>query len=231
MLKVYTLNLDHRTDRWADACANYEAHGLAPAAVHRFSGFAEPSFGALGCARSHVAALSHFLTHDRQPYALVMEDDFDFVRPFGDVVEVFNQLARHRIEWDTLLLMGTQVLAGPVNEFGVARVIEAQSAAAYLFSRAYAVELLACFSASLPAMERLSAPGLQAFAVSRLAVDQAWKALQRRDRWYILQPSVGHQRPSWSDIEQRMVDYDALTYGLVMPAPAPSPGVPAAQPA
>lgn len=222
MLKVYTINLDHRSDRWQEACANYEAHGLSPAAVHRFPAFADPEFGALGCARSHVAAVSHFLTHEKQPYALIMEDDFDFVRPFGDVVEVFNQLARQRLEWDALLLMGTQVLAGPVQDGGIARVIESQSAAAYLFSRAYAAELLSCFSSSIAPMERLSAPGLRNFAVSRLAVDQAWKTLQRRDRWYILHPSVGHQRPSWSDIEQRTVDYDAMTWGFSPAAAQPA---------
>jgi hypothetical protein len=49
---------------------------------------------------------------------------------------------------------------------------------------------------------------------ARFAIDQAWKALQRRDRWYIFSPAFGRQRPSFSDIEQRDVDYDAMTYGL-----------------
>lgn len=223
MLKVYTINLDHRADRWREACANYAAHGLDPRAVQRFAAVADSGFGALGCAKSHVAALADFLCRSSEAYCLVLEDDFDFVRPFGDCVAGFDQLARQRLEWDVLMLMGTQVLAGPAGDGGFARVLEAQSAAAYLVSRRYAARLLGCFAGSVPQMEALAAPGLRPFAVSRLAIDQAWKPLQRRDRWYIFSPAIGHQRPSFSDIEQRHVDYDAQTYAL---AASPSPSQP-----
>jgi len=222
MLKVYTINLEHRADRWREACANYAAHGLEPRAVTRFPAVAEPQFGALGCAKSHVAVLADFLCRTGDAYCLVLEDDFDFVRPFGDCVQGFNRLAQQRAEWDVLLLMGTQALAGPADEGGLARVLEAQSAAAYLVSRRYAARLLACFGAVVPQMEALSAPGLRPFAMSRLSIDQAWKPLQRQDRWYIFHPAIGHQRPSYSDIEQRHVDYDTQTYGLAA-AGGPTP--------
>ena len=222
MLSIYTINLDERSDRWQQACANYQAHGLSPDAVRRWSAVADKRFGALGCAKSHVTALTHFLTHDDRPYALVLEDDFDFVRPFADCVQTFGQLQQGGVDWDVLLLMGTQVLAGAPMAGGVARVIEAQSAAAYLFSRRYAAQLLACFAPSLPQMEALAAPGLRDFAVSRLAIDQAWKPLQRRDRWLICHPAMGRQRPSFSDIEGRHVDYDSQTYALGVPAAAPA---------
>jgi len=214
MLRTYTINLDHRTDRWAQACQNYAAHGLSPTAVQRFSAIADSSFGALGCAKSHVAVLAHFLTRAQEPYCMVLEDDFDFVRPFGDCVSAFNTLAQQRVEWDTLLLMGTAVFAAPPGPAGAARVVESQSAAAYLLSRRYAAQLLQCFVESLPQMEALRAPGLRPLAVSRLAIDVAWKALQRRDRWYIFAPAFGHQRASFSDIENKNVDYDQYTYGL-----------------
>ncbi len=124
------------------------------------------------------------------------------------------------LDWDTLLLMGTSVVAHGVQAPGLARVQEAQSAAAYLVSRRYAATLLGCFADSIAQMEVLRSPGLRAYTTSRLAIDQVWKPLQRRDRWYIFSPAFGHQRPSFSDIEQREVNYDATTYGLAAGAPS-----------
>lgn len=97
MLRIYAINLDHRSDRWQTLQANALAHGLAPQAIRRWSAVADPDFGALGCAKSHVAALAHFLTADDAPYALVLEDDFEFVRPFGELLQAVNALnARSR---------------------------------------------------------------------------------------------------------------------------------------
>lgn len=214
MLSIYCINLDNRPERWAalqDSCAR---QGLAGAALRRWSAVADADYGALGCAKSHVSALAHFLTRDTAPYALVLEDDFELVRPWGEFVERFNALAPRRIDWDALLLMGTAVMAGPAQEPGFARVFEAQSAAAYLVPRRYAPQLLACFADSVPHMESLRGLQPRAAVTHRFAIDQAWKALQRRDRWYICNPAFGRQRPGWSDIERREVDYDSLTYGL-----------------
>ncbi len=214
MLKIYAINLDKRSDRWDALRASCLAQGLNPAAVQRLPAVEDASFGALGCAKSHVAALSHFLTHDSAPFCLVLEDDFELLRPWGEFVATFNQLATERVDWDALLLMGTAVVAPPPQAPGVARLLEAQSAAAYLVSRRYAATVLACFAECIPQMEALRGLGPRHPLLGRLAIDQAWKTLQRRDRWYIFSPAFGRQRPSFSDIEQRDVDYGAMTYGL-----------------
>ncbi len=214
MLNIYTINLAHRKDRWEEAQANYRACGLNPDAVQRWEASSEPGFGALGCAKSHVAALAHYLTQGQAPYCLVLEDDFDFVRPWSEFVDCFRRAITHQLEWDVILMMGTAVLATPSPVEGLARVIESQSTAGYLVSRRYAADLLACFAASLTYLERFRAPDLHRYAIPRMAVDMAWKPLQRRDRWYIATPALGHQRTSWSDIEQCATNYDAITFGM-----------------
>lgn len=214
MLTIHCINLDRRADRWAQCQANYEAMGLSPAAVRRVSAVEDADFGALGCAKSHVAVLSHFLTRETAPYCLVLEDDFDLIRPFSELVDDFNRLATERVDWDALLLVGTSVIAGARQEPGIARVVESQCTAGYLVGRRYAPALLACFAESIPLLENLRQLQPRHLAVSRLAIDVAWKRLQRRDRWYIFTPSMGRQRPSFSDIEQRVVNYDAETYAM-----------------
>jgi hypothetical protein len=144
VLSIYAINLDHRTDRWSALQASSQAQGLNPAAIRRWPAVADAEFGALGCAKSHLAVLSHFLTQDHAPYCLVLEDDFELLRPWGEFVEAFNGLAAERIDWDALLLMGTAVLAPPPRAPGVAKLMEAQSAAAYLVSRRYAATSNRC---------------------------------------------------------------------------------------
>ena len=214
MLRIYCINLDRRGDRWVECQANYESMGLSPTAVRRVAAVEDADFGALGCAKSHVSVLSHFLTQEAAPYCLVLEDDFDLIRPFSELVDSFNGLATERIDWDALLLVGTSVIAGPAQTPGIARAVESQCTAGYLVNRRYAPTLLACFAESIPLLENLRKLQPRHFAVSRLAIDVAWKRLQRRDRWYIFSPSMGRQRPSFSDIEQRVVNYDVETYGM-----------------
>lgn len=214
MLKTYCINLDKRQDRWAEVQASCQQAGMPMAALSRFPACEDADFGALGCAKSHVAVLADFLTRSDASWCLVLEDDFEFVKPWADFAQRFNALASARVEWDVLMLAGANVMAEPPQPPGVARVFEAQTTAGYLVSRAYAPRLLACFADSVPLMERLRAVQPRQYAMIRLSIDQVWKRLQRQDRWFILSPAVGRQRPSFSDIEGRHVDYDSQSYGL-----------------
>jgi hypothetical protein len=39
------------------------------------------------------------------------------------------------------------------------------------------------------------------------ALDMYWQRIQARDNWYLVAPSLVVQRPSYSDIEKKHVDY------------------------
>lgn len=214
MLDIYCINMDHRTDRWNESLANYAAHGLDPAAVRRWSAVSEPEFGSLGCAKSHVIVLADFLARGKAPYCLVLEDDFDFVRPWGEFVEQFNRFTQKGMDWDVILLNGTYVLPYKTLEQGITRIWRSHSTAAYLVSRRYASALLGCFAEGVSRLEEMRHPDFRTTAIKTLSIDVLWQVLQRRDHWYIFTPSFGRQRPSFSDIEQQVTSYDHLTYGL-----------------
>ena len=211
-LAIYCINLDRRTDRWKECEENFMAQGLAMNLVQRWSASEDLEYGALGCARSHVSALSNFLTEHTEPYCLILEDDFNFLRGWNDFVGSFNGLLQKTLDWDVLLLAGTCTVAYTENPTGVARIVESQSASGYLLQRSYVPMLIHCFAQSIVMLEkfRLNQPRDQ--WTMRFAIDQSWKQLQRKDRWFILTPPVGHQRASFSDIEQKDVDYASLNY-------------------
>ena len=220
MIKTYCINLDSRRDRWADSQRNHAAVGLPPQAVQRLPAVEDKQYGALGCTKSHVAALSHFLTHDSSPCCLILEDDFDFHLPFAKVMETVNALTDDRLDWDVLMLMGTLTTAARSHSPRVMRVIDSCSGAAYLVTRAYAPILLGCIAESIPQMELLRNLQPQ-FLQDRLPMDVVWRRLQRRDRWYICAQALGAQRSSYSDVQKTMVNYDSQTFGLKTPAPDP----------
>lgn len=213
-LNLYAINLEHRTDRWQTLRASSQAMGLAPDSIRRWPAVADRRFGALGCAKSHLGVLADFLTRGSAPYCLVMEDDFELLRPWSDLAQVLGALDERGTDWDALLLTGTKVVAHAPQPTGVARLFESQSGAAYLVARRYVPQLMACFAESVVQMEALQGRMPHDAIAARFAIDQAWKPLQRRDRWYIASPAFGRQRPSFSDIEGREVNYDAMTYGL-----------------
>lgn len=209
---AYCINLDRRRDRWAECRANYAEQGLPPDFVMRWSACEDADFGALGCARSHMAVLSHFLTQRREPYCLILEDDFDFLRSWGSFADSFNGLLQRGFDWDALLLAGTYTMAYAENPAGLAKVVESQSTSGYLLPRKYVPQVLHSFSKSVVTLELFAQQQPRVVWVSKFAIDALWKQLQYTDRWYIMTPPVGHQRPSYSDIEKRVMDYSVSGY-------------------
>jgi glycosyl transferase family 25 len=211
-LAIYCINLDKRTDRWQECLQNYAAMGLPIDLVQRWSAVEDAEFGALGCAKSHLAALADFMTRRTEPYCLVMEDDLDLLRPWNDFALQFNALQANGFDWDTLLLAGTCTLAYPATANGTARVLESQSASCYLMQRSYVPEIMHSFAYSVSKLELFRSYTPRDQWTLRFAIDQAWKNLQRVDRWYMVSPAMGHQRPSFSDIEKMDVDYSSLSW-------------------
>jgi GR25 family glycosyltransferase involved in LPS biosynthesis len=211
-LATYCINLDRRTDRWQESLANYASVGLSANEVSRWSASQDEDFGALGCAKSHVAVLGNFLTRRSEPYCLVMEDDFDFLCSWGDFVGKFNNLQSQGLDWDALLLSGTCTVAYSEAPPGVARVVESQSTSGYMLQRRYVPAVLHSFSQSVVMLEKFREYKPRENWTIRFAIDQAWKTLQRTDRWYICSPAAGHQRASFSDIEQKQIDYAELSW-------------------
>ena len=43
------------------------------------------------------------------------------------------------------------------------------------------------------------------------AIDQYWKLLQPDNNWYLMNPKIGKQRESYSDIQKTIVNYETFT--------------------
>ena len=77
------------------------------------------------------------------------------------------------------------------------------TATAYVISNHYYPILLQNFKEGCQKL-------IQFYEPSRYALDRYWKQLQARHNWYIIMPPICIQRPSYSDIERRNVDYTSI---------------------
>ena len=99
---IIVINLDHRTDRWAETTAAFPGMSL-----ERFSAIKEPR-GADGCRKSHLVVV-RIAKERNYPWVAIMEDD---CTPYPHFQHEYNSILpllwKHRSEWDIFN-------SGPIN--------------------------------------------------------------------------------------------------------------------
>ena len=190
--KVVYINLEHRTDRNEHMKRVTETFGDK---VSRFSAI-KSQYGAIGCSISHISVLKMAIKNDWNNI-LIMEDDADW-NNFEDGYKILNKLASN--PYDVIMLGGSFVSYN--NE--TYRLHRALTLTGYLVNKHYIPKLLHNFEEGLRKfLESPSEPQLY-------ALDTYNNSLQPIDNWYIVQPPLVYQTPTFSDIENRFVDYRSL---------------------
>ena len=201
-IPVLYINLDRRSDRRAHVEEQLSQVGFHN--VHRVSGIVPRQSGpsAIGCSLSHIHCLEHGL-HAGWEQWIVVEDDiwFQDMAAFRSQWTAWTQRHGDHHAFDVLLLAGNVVPPyDPVDDTCI-QVRACQTTTGYLVTRTYAPILLANMKQGVVNLMR--APQLHKL----YAIDKFWFSLQRQHRWYLLTPITVCQRPDYSDIERRPVDY------------------------
>lgn len=203
------INLKHRADRREDCAREMAKIGTDAGDELFFDGKSMPDLGAMGCALSHAKALADFIYSDDKPFALILEDDFS-IRDAETFADTINNFCNQHYLWDVLLLGHNSAVPIEPTHFGTAcRAINAQTTSGYLVGRPYAITLIEYFFRSAELLRRyqhLPEPN-RTIAKSMFSCDILWKELQIRDRFIVPIPSLITQRASFSDVENRHVDY------------------------
>jgi predicted O-linked N-acetylglucosamine transferase (SPINDLY family)/GR25 family glycosyltransferase involved in LPS biosynthesis len=195
--KIIYINLDKRTDRRAELEGELAKMGLT---AERFPAI-EGETGMIGCGLSHIAVLKRAITEEWEN-VLILEDDFQFLVD-KDTFE--NQLTRFfnsNATYDVAMLSYNLMSSVPKDDL-VSYVKEAQTASGYLVHKRFYGKLLANLEEG---SYKLSNGGTN----SQHANDQYWKSLQPTAEWFCFNKRIGRQRPSYSDIELRHVDYRSV---------------------
>jgi GR25 family glycosyltransferase involved in LPS biosynthesis len=200
------INLDHRKDRLEHVERELSKLNIKG---ERFNAI-KTKVGSIGCTMSHIKCLE--LAKERSyEQVFICEDDITFLNTdiFKDSLQKFYD--NKDIEWDILLIAGNNV--PPYQKIGdyCIRVSNCQTTTGYVVKKHYYDKLIENFRESVKNLIR------EPHNHKMYALDVFWKNLQRIDKWFMITPLTVVQCDSYSDIEQRNVDYRGLMLDIDKP--------------
>lgn len=203
---IVYINLDHRLDRKGEIEQELRRLAIPDSNIHRLSATSVPDFGALGCSHSHRRAIKLAQEMD-WPFVLILEDDFMFRNHV--TVDSLRSALQHIREasdsWDVVHIACRIVNKDAHSNInGTQRVRKAYTSSGYIVQKHYYATMIQLFEDSI---EGLSADSSKN-SVGVHTLDAKWSRLQQQDRWYSLDPLLGLQRPSYSDILRKRTAYN-----------------------
>jgi len=198
---VYFINLDHRTDRLEHITNELNKTNIEPIKINKISAIYTPNLGALGCSKSHVIAIESFLkTPETNQTCLILEDDFVFTQEQCVVNDLINKVFENNVDFDVLMLSANIGHQMPTTYPFLTKIYNAQTTSGYVVCRRFASILLDNYKQSVELLEEHNIG-------YNNCIDMHMKQLQPYYNWYCLNPKIGIQLPSFSDVEKRFVQY------------------------
>lgn len=187
------INLSHRTDRRAQIENELVKLGLSN--WHRFEAIkADP--GALGCSMSHHAVLDRYAVSG-DDLLMILEDDCEFLATRAELDDIIASFV-----WSDAAVLCLSYNArkfSPMNKI-IQRAYNIQTCAAYVL-KPYI----------MPVIKSVAADSInliqQGIRMDHAAIDRVWFREQERYTWVVPVNRAAKQRESYSDIENRMVNY------------------------
>jgi GR25 family glycosyltransferase involved in LPS biosynthesis len=198
----FYINLRERVDRKENLISNFKLLHIPTLHMEHIDA-KKHHYGAIGCFLSHIHCL-HKAKENGYDHILICEDDIQFTN-----VTILKKQLRKIIQnipnWDVILLASNIITIEKImNVKYCGRVTTGMCATGYIVKSHYYDKLLQNFHEGIKHL--FKNPKL----TSRYAVDVYWKSLQKKDNWIIPLPLTVTQLSTYSNIENRFVNYDTF---------------------
>lgn len=180
--------------------------------VHRIEALPTPGLGAKGCSFSHLKAIELAIERNWD-HVVIFEDDFEFTVSPADVSKRLTDFfaAYPGNSWDVFMFVGNLVQTQPTKCNGVLSAKQVLAASGYVVNRPFFNTLRSVYQSSY---NELSAPECmhKTFVpwqkmVKCRPLDVLWMNAMQAAKWFVCLPALGRQKPGFSDIEVKKVDY------------------------
>jgi len=195
---VFYINLEKRTDRLEHITTQLSQTNIDPSKIFRIDAVYDPN-GAIGCSKSHCLAIEQFLDSEYKT-CLILEDDFEFMLPQEKVNSMVDDLFTKVPKYDLVMFAANIAQCYPTDWNFLVKIGNAQTTGGYAITRKFARILLKNIKEGIAQFERTNIKPL-------FAIDIYMKQLQPKSDWFCFNPKIGKQMISYSDIEQRVVNY------------------------
>lgn len=197
---IYYINLKHRTDRNDNIINELAKTNIDKHKINRIEGIYYKTFGILGCAKSHIKALEAFIKSNANT-CVIFEDDFTFIETQETIFNMINNFFNSVNDYDVLMLASNTLHDIDTQYSFIKKIINAQTLSGYSVSKKFAPILLKNYKESVMFLENIG------YKVHQYCFDIYMKQLQPNNNWYCLNPKIGQQMKSYSDIENKITDY------------------------
>jgi GR25 family glycosyltransferase involved in LPS biosynthesis len=164
----------------------------------------------IGCSLSHIKCVQAFIDYSDKDYAIIFEDDFQFELPPEKMKNAIQQAIDNNVK---LFLLGYHTLLIELDLHFKDQYLcpfkNGQMACGYLVSKSFANNLLTNFKNSTEMLIKTN-------NYEKYALDQYWKSLHQMSGVYACVPRGGKQKSFYSNIEQKVIDYQGFCYICVM---------------
>lgn len=193
--KIYYINMDSRPERRAHILSEFDTQGISRKQVQRVRAVTLPHNPQVGCAMSHMKALSD-ACKNKYDTVLILEDDFTFRKDRRVIDNMINRLNSCLPDWDVAMLTTVNSKTSGCQVPGISRVTKADTTAGYLIRRQAMMPVFNIFL-------NCTKPPSQGNLTNNYAIDVAWQMIQPKMNWYLFTPALGSQSEQFpSDIER-----------------------------
>lgn len=193
-MKGFYINLDKRLDRRE----HFENISPIFKNIKRFPAI-EYSPGYIGCAMSHIAVLKKGLDIEGE-YIFIFEDDF-MILNMDNFNHFLNDFKVAVFNWDIIVLTPRGITIHKKSSEKFKRIFDNQTCTGYIIKKKFIPILIQNLEESLQNL-------LNGESYMIYGIDQYWKKLQLKYKFYYYSSIFGGQLPGWSNIENRMVNYN-----------------------
>lgn len=192
-LTCFVINLEHRADRWASISGELDEFDFLQYERLPATKF---SPGYIGCNFSQLMALGRAAERNL-PAVMICEDDITFLANPEQVQASIQAFLAS--DADVLCIGHLSKVDAPYDAF-FKRSFHTQTASCYVVKQSAYGSLIHSFTTSL-------SMAFNGCEYSLCAIDQHWKALQLTRKFLIPNQKMAVQAASYSDVENRLVDY------------------------
>ncbi len=191
---TYIINLDYRIDRKYSSLNEVRKISDNPIIFNAIKN----SKGAIGCTQSHIAVLKNAIDMNLD-YVVILEDDIKIINETY-ILNTINEIFKSK--WDVIILAGVINNETNIDKY-CNKVINAQTTTGYIVNNKYFKKLYKNFTEGLEKFMKTNTAKLY-------AIDIYWKNIQKEDNWVCLKKKYIYQESDFSDIENKIVNYQRL---------------------
>jgi GR25 family glycosyltransferase involved in LPS biosynthesis len=156
---------------------------------------------------SHLEILQNAQQNNFE-HVLIIEDDIKFLNPQLFKSKINKFFNTHNNNWDVILFAGNNIPPYTNIDDTCIKVSRCQTTTGYLVNGHYIKTLVQNVKMGLTYL--LNKPNDR----SRFAIDKFWFVLQGLNNWYLIIPPTVVQREDYSDIENKVTNYEAVMLDL-----------------